>query len=283
MHTPSVVRLYYRSATGLSRLFLLMQSCFAGFWLGILRRDTFHAIDQLFYDQSAKYSQDAYNRQGLWKWEQEIISRYFAGCRRLLVGGAGGGREVLALSKLGYEVDGFECHPGLAQFANDLLQREGFGARVHRAERDQCPQLGEEYDGLVVGWGAYMLIAGRQRRIAFLKAMRAQAREGAPILVSFYDRAGSESRFKLIAAIGNVLRWLLRREPLDVGDDLAPNYVHYFTREQIAAELHEVGFDPVFYDTREYGHAVGTVRLAEEATPVRRVTTAPAADVAAAR
>jgi hypothetical protein len=104
--------------------------------------------------------------------------------------------------------------------------------------------------------------------------MRAQAREGAPILVSFYDRAGGERRFQLTAAIGNALRWALRRERLDVGDDLAPNYVHYFTREQIAGELHEAGFDPVFYGNREYGHAVGISRRPDETTSERCAVTA---------
>ena len=42
-------------------------------------------------------------------------------CKRLLVAGAGGGREVLALYKSGYEVDGFECHPELVALANTML------------------------------------------------------------------------------------------------------------------------------------------------------------------
>ena len=38
-----------------------------------------------------------------------------------MVVGGGGGREVLALRRLGYEVDGFECDPGLVACANELL------------------------------------------------------------------------------------------------------------------------------------------------------------------
>jgi hypothetical protein len=49
----------------------------------------------------------------------------------------------------------------------------------------------------------------------------------------------------------------LRREHLEVGDDLSPNYVHHFTQREIELELSESGFDLQFYSDRQYGHAVG--------------------------
>ena len=59
-----------------------------------------------------------------------------------------------------------------------------------------------------------------------------------------------------MAAVGNLLRWMLRRPPLEVGDCLAPNYVHCFTEDQLRSELCQAGFELAFYGTKSYGHAV---------------------------
>ncbi len=50
----------------------------------------------------------------------------------------------------------------------------------------------------------------------------------------------------------------LCRELAETGDWLAPNYVHFFTRDEVASELSEGGFKIIRYGTDEYGHAVGT-------------------------
>jgi hypothetical protein len=174
----------------------------------------------------------------------------------MLVAGAGGGREVLALCQMGHEVDGFECHPELAAFANGLMQAENLSAKIDLVPRDECLDNNFVYDGLIVGWGAYMLIQGSQKRIAFLQKLRNKVSPGSPVLVSFFHRTEGAHRFKVSAAVGNGLRWVLRRSRIEVGDSLAPNYVHFFTQEELHAELRKAGFELVFYDTKEYGHAV---------------------------
>jgi hypothetical protein len=238
------------------RLCSFLDACLTGFWLGVLDRGHLHALDQVYYDGEEMYCNEEYNCRGFWSWEQEVIRRYFGDCKRLLVGGAGGGREVLALCREGYEVEGFECNPRLIQYARTLLEREGLSAAMTFTPRDKCFYSDRPFDGAIVGWGAYMLIQQRRKRVAFLKQLRAQVRAEAPLLLSFYARQTGERRFVTILAVGNALRWLLRRERLDLGDDLAPNYVHYFTKEQITSELQEAGFELARYSTRGYGHAV---------------------------
>lgn len=260
-----VLRIYTASWKLLRRLFVFAEACFVGFWLGVLRRETLHALDALYYDRSKMYHQEAFNRQGLFSWEQRMIDAYFRDASRVLVGGAGGGREMLALRRLGYEVEGFECNPRLAAFANALLRAEGARPNVHVVPRDAGYEGAAPYDGVVVGWSAYMLIQGRQRRVAFLQQLRAQMRERAPILLSFYARSGAERRFTVIAAIANTFRFLLRRDAVQVGDSLAPNFVHFCTRDEIARELREGGFTLAHYSTDEYGHAIGYAGASGEA------------------
>ena len=257
---PALARLYFAAYRTLASLVAGLSACFNGFWLGLLPRRVRYSIDAAYYDGHRYYRTDAYNRSGLWPWEQRVIETHFVGCRSLLVAAVGGGREVLALRRLGLDVHGFECHPGLVRFANELLKADGRASEIRLAARDRCPDFGRTYDGIVVGWGAYMLIRGRERRIEFLRQLRKHAEPGAPLLLSFFHRAGGARHYRIAAAIGNALALILRGERVEVGDSLAPNFVHYFTREELDGELRAGGFEPVIYATEEYGHAVGRVR-----------------------
>ncbi|NJO65711.1 MAG: SAM-dependent methyltransferase [Richelia sp. RM2_1_2] len=241
----------------LDKLFLLFSACLNGIWLGILNRETMHLIDEYYYDNQKMYQWEEYNRAGLWGWEKKVINEYFEKCKSLLVLGAGGGREVLALSKLGYEVDGCECNPQLVKFGNQLIEKEGLTSNIQLIERDSSLENGKLYDGIIVGWGAYMLIQGRERRIAFLKNLRNQMNENSPILLSFFSQSGNNLYFKIVHKISNTLRWISRKNSSEFGDDLVPNFVHYFNEEEIANELKEGGFKLEMYSTNEYGHAVG--------------------------
>ncbi len=265
MTSPRTLRLYRASHRLLdgSRTVLLtlhtgLKACVTGFWLGVLERDALHAVADAFYSENWRYVDASYNLSGLMAWERAAIDRYFSDRTRLLLVGAGGGREVLALSKLGHEVHAFECNRDLVRTAHVLLAEHGIPASVGYAAPDTCPDVGTTFDGLIVGWGAFMLIQGRERRIELLRSMRAQTSPGAPILLSFFHRSEAERRFALTAAVANGIRRLRGRSSrVAVGDDLAPEYVHFFTREEVTAELEEAGFSLVFYGAEPYGHAVG--------------------------
>jgi hypothetical protein len=261
---PLLVRIFFSSQSLFERAFRVATACFVGLWLGVLTRERLHAIDEEFYTRSRSglrgepnYHDMEYNRRGLWEWEEQALTEHFAECERLILIGAGGGREVLALLRLGYRVDGFESHPALVAAANGLLREEGYDPSVGLVQRDESPNTKATYDGIIVGWGAYMLVQSRSHRIALLKQLRARTRGQCPILLSFYWRSGTSSAYKISAFVANMIRRVTHQEPANVGDWLAPNYVHFFTRDEIASELSEGGFRLVHYSTTGYGHAVG--------------------------
>jgi hypothetical protein len=257
------VSLYLWARRVLTQAKALGQAMFDGFSLGIMSRRALNAVDDYYYHAAQQYRDESYNRSGLKDWEKLEVERFFGTCHRLMVVGAGGGREVLALLDLGFDVDGFECNPELAQCANSLLRKDDRPVVVGVVPRDDCPNTGGAYDGLIVGWGAYMLIQGSKRRTALLRQMRVQARPNAPLLVSFFCRPEGQRTFRIVAGIGTVLRRLLGRELVELGDGLAPNYVHYFTLDELRREFDAAGFRLVHYSTHPYGHAVG---IADEGT-----------------
>jgi hypothetical protein len=84
--------------------------------------------------------------------------------------------------------------------------------------------------------------------------------DDSPLLVSFCCRSSGERRVKVIASVGNLIRWLLRRELIELGDQLDPHFFHFFTREEIVAELEAAGFQLEEYSEAGYGHAVARSR-----------------------
>lgn len=249
---PAVVRAYDAASTGWRNAGAVLQAVYEGVWLGLLRRSDLHAFDERFYDRNGAYHDEAHNLRGLFPWEVTALES-FEGCRRVLVIGAGGGREVLALARLGFEVDGYECNRALVAFAEDFLPRQDCAARVRWLARDDVPAADAPYDGIVVGWSAYMLISGRAHRIGLLRRLRPLARPGAPLLLSFFTRAADGPRVRIAAAVANGIRAVLRRERAERGDALAPNFVHYFTAKEVGAELREAGWEP----KRFTGHGTG--------------------------
>lgn len=255
---PSLrLRFYVFSTRLLNALLALIHAAFVGFWLGVLRHDDLHNLDAQYYNRQSMYGDDSYRRGGLFRWEREAIERHFSACRRLVVTAAGSGREVLALYRMGYAVDGFECNPNLAAQANALLEEFGCEPLVSVCQRDVCPVLTGKYGGAIVGWGSFMLIPRRRRRIQFLRELRKALSPQAPILVSFYTLESRRRRLTIARAIGNAIRRLRGVELLESGDDLGPNYVHRFTRGEVAETLLAAGFRMAHFDSTEYGHAVG--------------------------
>jgi hypothetical protein len=215
----------------------------AGALLGLMGRRQLRMLDRFRYDRDSLYRGEAHNLRGLFDWEREAWEAHFSGCRSLAVIGAGGGREVLALSRLGHEVHGFECSDRLVRFASAFLEAQRCPARVRPLARDAPPPSGFSYDGVVVGWSAYMLIPGSMRRIAFLRGTAEVLPPGAPLLASFFTRSAGGERWRRIARVGNVVRRWRGGEAVEEGDDLVPNYVHRFTEDEVRAEMAESGFE----------------------------------------
>jgi hypothetical protein len=254
---PDIVRLYFAGHRLLGTFTRLLRMVHIGVWLGLLNPKRLHAISEWKYSGDRRYWTDSYNNSGLWDWERKVVEKEYLGCRTVLLAAAGGGREVLALRRRGLEVEAFESDPGLLRFANEFLEKEGMVGDVRLAPWDGCPEYAVEFDGVIVGWGAYSHIRGRARRIGFLRALRRSVVAGGPILVSFESRDETSRYFRGIAWTGNALAWILRRDRVEVGDSLVPNYVHYFTKAQLESEMDAAGFELVSFDRIQYGHAVG--------------------------
>lgn len=236
---------------------------FDGCFLGLMDRDDLVVVDRGFYavarepvdGRPHRYTDAEHIKSGLAEWEQAALDAHFPRGARVVVTAAGAGREVIGLLECGFDPLGFEPNEDLAAVGATLLTAEGHGARLRVSRRDEFPRDAPQTDAVVVGWGSYMLIPGRQRRIAFLRGARKRLRPGAPLLVSFFERPPSRY-FRVVHSVAAPLRRLRRSEPVELGDALVPNFVHYFLRDEVQSELTASGFRLVHYASRPYAHAV---------------------------
>lgn len=235
-----------------------LTAIYQGIWLGVLNRSALQEIASTYYAHKEAYQSDSYNMRGLWDWEANAIDQYFVGCQSVLLGAAGGGREIVGLARRGLKVAAFECQPSLVAYSQQLLQSQAIQAQVMLAQPDQVPESSAIYDGLILGWGAYIHITGRDNRIQFLTQFRQHVKTGGPLLLSFWVRPRDGKQMRWTFKVARFLRRIRgSKEPIEMGDTLNGTFDHYSTEDEIRAELAAAGFELVFFADSPYGHAVG--------------------------
>jgi SAM-dependent methyltransferase len=252
------VDLFLKSNRWFSKLLTGIRAVHTGFWLGLLDRQALQGLTTRQYEDDDSYAEENYNLSGLHHWETSVVEQYFSGCRTLLIGAAGAGREIIALSRRGFQADGFDCSPRFLERARSLCEAQGVAANLFLAAPGEAPEEAGVYDGLILGWGGYIHIPGRERRVRFLREFRKHVKAGGPLLVSVISR-GESGRVKISFAVARLVRALsLSREPVALGDTLSGLWFQLeFSEAETRDELGQAGFRMEYFSGRFGGCAVG--------------------------
>jgi SAM-dependent methyltransferase len=210
------------------------------------------AYNERAYGNAGVYRPGSANfREALFRWEEGVIERHFPPApARVLVGGAGGGREPLALAARGYEVVAFDPAArlvdalgaraagmwnltALAGRYEDLprLRSSENGARVNL--QDMRP-----FDAAILGWASYShLRTAASRRTALERV--AAVTTGA-ILLSFYLCPPPPPP-------SGVRAWLAGRHLWSPTDRFTPavGFYHLSTKDELLGELAAAGLEVV--------------------------------------
>ena len=252
-------RTFYLSRRVMHKIQYGFNAIHEGLWLGILKSKKLRELSDYHYQASGDsdgYDDRDWNLSGLHRWETVVVDQYFSECKTVLLGAAGGGREIVALSKKGIRVDGFECCRSLMESCRQLLSSLGITSEVIYAEPDTVPDQFGVYDGLIMGWGSYAHIIGQKQRVQLLTDFRQHVQPGGPLLLSFFTRTRDSAGFRLTTGLANFIRRISGAELIEVGDRLTTDFRHFFLESEIREELNKAGFDLQFYSTKPYGHAI---------------------------
>jgi hypothetical protein len=232
-----------------------------GIRLGRLSPAAVQARTDRYYSSAVRgsgidYRSEAHNLRGPAAWERDAVASHFPPAGRVLVYGAGGGREIVTLARLGYAGEGCECHPGLVASARALFTKHQLDAVIHHTAAGAPPPGTRTFDAVLIGWSAYAHIQGRDARVALLRALAGRAAARAPIILSFHVRAGVRFPYAAVSRAGNAMRHLVPGPAIETGDTFGRFFLHMFTRDEVTAELRDGGWEMVEYGESGTGWAV---------------------------
>jgi 2-polyprenyl-3-methyl-5-hydroxy-6-metoxy-1,4-benzoquinol methylase len=129
-----------------------------------------------------------YFRHGLFDWETKALTTPpFPKSGRILLGAAGGGRELEGIAQLRFEVTAFELSPQLLKGAREIASNYRGCKAIQGSYADfTSGAIGsaETYDGIVLGWGSFSHLLSKNDRLDLLNTCRQRAPQ-APVLLSY--------------------------------------------------------------------------------------------------
>ncbi len=207
---------------------------------------------------------------GLFDWERNAIASSFPSSGRILLGAAGGGRELEALCHMGYEVVAFEPAPALADAARNIAKLHptsevitaSFADLVLAAETGSGPLAphicGRDFAGIILGWTSFSYVWRRDRE-RLLQSLRRLV-PGAPVLLS-YLAPGEEVQGAAVTSrrwFRHLLRLTGARTLAEPGDAFLPwaGFYQTLTAEEIRSLGARTGYKVLASENSEMHNAV---------------------------
>jgi SAM-dependent methyltransferase len=216
-----------------------------------------------------------YEVTSLFDWEKKWFANDLPNApAKILIGGAGSGREVTHLIHLGYQVVAFDPAKSYVEMARKRIRNSlclGFfqgayedliGITHRNPTFDNSIDDYAPYDAVILGWGSFNHVGLATSRVALLKKCRTLCPNG-PLLLSFWMRGDDSQRkrgrlWDVGYGIGSKLAIPSQPSiPLSGGDEISSQsgFGHYFTRQELHALSESSGYR---ISTKPQGAYAGT-------------------------
>ena len=201
----------------------------------------------------------AFMKNRVHDWEQHVVAKFFpTPPARILVGGAGLGREAFGLAEMGYSVVAFEPIADLVEQLRAMLKSSPAPIQVYRASYQDLPivegadhrqidlSAQPSFGAAIIGWGSFGQLVTDAERTETLR--RFGAISDGPVVVSFYATFQHQE-----PPGGGRLRQWLRRKAARRGSArflIRSGFNRLLTAEEMAQMAKEAGLSVLEMECR---------------------------------
>lgn len=176
--------------------------------------------------------------------EREVLEKYNIKKGRFLVLGCAGGRESIALAKIGLEVVGVDFVKKLIERAEENANVQGLKIVFEVCEITHFSPTRQDFDYAGIFSGGYSSIPTRKLRLRFLEQIKHALKDNGLFLVTFLYKKEIPPTYRtnILKAIGYLT---LGNLGYQAGDELWGKYefIHFFyNKDDVQDELEEGGF-----------------------------------------
>jgi SAM-dependent methyltransferase len=203
---------------------------------------------------------ESYVLSGLMPWEQDFYGRFLKPDDEILIVGCGSGRDLIALLRAGYRVEGLEVAAQAAAKARAMLAKAGLETRVTVGSIEDTSVISRLFDVYIFSWFCYSYIPRRADRVGLLRSVGDRLKPGGRIAISY--ETAEEPPHPLSLALVRLTATLTRAdwkpEPTDVIGlgTRGLHYEHQFAPGEFEDESREAGLQVIFHQVDQQGAAV---------------------------
>ncbi len=256
-----MIKLLKHSQRLTHKILLWIEAIQSAIFMGLIDDGAFQTFDTYPFDETKLIDVTGEAEEGLEPWERHVAQEHLTDKRSLLVVAAGGARELIGFSELGFEATGIEYGRDLCDASQRELAIRQSDATIEWSERLHIPFGEQPHEAAFVARKFLSHVHDRHTRIAFLKSIRKTLADDATLIVGYYTRDRDTLSYRAQAFIANSLRRLRGRRDsrVEIGDHLDPSsplFHHHFVWEEVRDELREAGFEAIEHASTWFGWAV---------------------------
>ena len=218
------------------------------------------------------WGQQQWIESGLTPEEADLLKEYPIQKGKLLILGAGGGREAIFFAGKGMDVTAVDYIPAMVETARKNINHYGVHAKVLVQEISNLSVLDNHYDYAWISMGLYSAVPTRKKRIKMLRDLSRTLKLKGILYCQYHwdQKVGSSFKAELVKRIFAILS--LGNFWYEKGDMLWGNseFLHSFTSEnELTSEFTEGGFDVISMHLNEQTRRAGAILKKSEWTTDR--------------
>lgn len=239
----------------------------SGIVLGFLPDEFLRRYNDYIYAKKGVYRADSIAfREELFEWEKEAVRKFFPRQpAKILIGGAGGGREAFALAGMGYDVTAVEPCSALLETMRKRAEESGGRVKVVKGSYENIGEWDAEhpFDAVILGWGSISHAVNDMTIRTVFETTRKKS-PGAPVLFSFLARSpDNEGKFSKLRFPTEIIKKAAPiKRPEGSSFQISAGYLRRFSADDIKRLADLSGYETAFLssDVTTYPHAVFTAK-----------------------